>query len=157
MSEKNIMGALFTQQRIQILHLASNHDEYTESYAYAWYNSVYPFFEDTDGSRMNMPHEFYGDFFQQSKTDVKMVFNRLCDAWDKKEKLNFYDLEKEYGITSSTKSGLTRGGLINICKYLYLSDKFDKKFWQTLVKNGYSPSGAQDIIREFDKKDIHLI
>ncbi|MDE9457727.1 hypothetical protein [Xenorhabdus bovienii] len=41
MSDKNLMNAMFIQQRIQIMHIAKHHCEYTDAYLYAWEAGVY--------------------------------------------------------------------------------------------------------------------
>lgn len=50
MTENDVMGALFAQQRIQILHIGKHHDEFSDAYLHAWESGVYPLMSDTDGS-----------------------------------------------------------------------------------------------------------
>ena len=63
MTENDIMSALFTQQRIQIMHIGKHHDEFSDAYLYAWESGVYPLMSDTDGSVPRRPHELYAKYF----------------------------------------------------------------------------------------------
>lgn len=67
MTENNIMGALFTQQRMQIMYIGKYHDEFSDAYLYAWASSVYPIMSDTDGSVPRRPHESYAPFLSLRK------------------------------------------------------------------------------------------
>lgn len=35
MTENDIMGALFIQQRMQVMHIGKHHDEFSNAYLYA--------------------------------------------------------------------------------------------------------------------------
>ncbi|HBC7420215.1 TPA: hypothetical protein KEY88_002908 [Serratia marcescens] len=157
MTEKDIMGALFIQQRIQIMHIGKHHDEFSDAYLYAWESGVYPFMSDTDGSVPRRPHELYAEFFTTSKEKVKFLLKRLDDAWIKKECLTFYDLEDELGVRSFSSNGWDRCDLINICRYLYLDGCFDNAFWAALIENGKCPSEALSLTSDFDREaDIYF-
>lgn len=86
MSDKKILQALFNQQRLQIMSLAVHQKEYTDAYLYAWSSGVYPLFEDTDGSVIEMPHESYADLFPVSQDKVDKLSKILDDAWLNKKK-----------------------------------------------------------------------
>lgn len=152
MTENDIMGALFIQQRIQIMHIGKHHDEFGDAYLYAWESGVYPFMSDTDGSVPRRPHEPYAEFFTTSKEKVRFLLKRLDDAWIKKEVLTFYDLEDELGVRSFNSNGWDRCDLLHICRYLYLDGCFDKKFWATLIENGKCPSEALSLTSDFDRE-----
>ncbi|ERS15211.1 hypothetical protein [Alloalcanivorax xenomutans] len=157
MSDENtIMSALFQQQRIQIMDMAVHHGEYADHYLYAWYDGIYPFLDDTDGSVIRMPHEIYEDFFKIPKHKVEVVFNRLCDAFDNSEGLTFYDLEDEYKVRESSE--WDRMEIRDICRYFYLEGCFDDELWGRLLTPMKHPSEAASIVREFDReKDIYFM
>lgn len=157
MIESDIMGALFIQQRIQILHLGKHHAEFSDAYLHAWESGVYPLMGDTDGSVPRKAHEPYAKFFTTSKDKVEFLLKRLDDAWRKKEGLTFYDLEDELGVRSFSSGGWDRCDLINICRYLYLDGCFDKNFWATLIENGKCPSEALSLTSELEREfDIYI-
>ncbi|MEI9750308.1 hypothetical protein V5085_05145 [Moellerella wisconsensis] len=157
MSEHNILLALFTQQRIQVLHLGIHHDSYPDAYIYAWESGVYPFLSDSDGSIPNRPHEPYSDFFQVSKEKGEFLIKRLDDAWLAKERITFYGLEDELNIRYGN-SEWSRSDLLHLCKYFYLDGRFDNDFWKTLTTNGECPTEAHNIMYTFDKNsDIYFI
>ncbi|HHR9169940.1 TPA: hypothetical protein ACTADU_004083 [Salmonella enterica subsp. enterica serovar Warragul] len=151
MTENYIMSALFTQQRMQIMHIGKYHDEFSDAYLYAWASSVYPIMSDTDGSVPRKPHELYAPFFITSKEKVEFLLKRLDDAWHKKEGLTFYDLEDELGVRSFSSKGWNRGDLIDICRYLYLDGCFDKSFWSMLLQNGKCPAEALGVASTFNR------
>lgn len=157
MIENDIMGALFAQQRIQILHIGKHHNEFSDAYLHAWESGVYPLMSDTDGSVPRRPHELYAKYFTASKEKVEFLLKRLDDAWRKKEGLSFYDLEDELGVRSFSSKGWDRGDLINICRYLYLDGCYDNKFWSALIENGKCPSEALSLTAELDRdQDIYF-
>lgn len=157
MIESDIMGALFIQQRVQILHLGKNYAEFSDAYLYAWDSGVYPLMSDTDGSVPRRPHEPYAKFFTTSKNKVEFLLKRLDDAWLKKEELTFYDLEDELGVRSFSSVGWDRSDLIHVCRYLYLDGCFDNKFWETLIENGKCPSEALSLTSELERdSDIYI-
>lgn len=158
MSSEVILKAMFIQQRIQVLHLGIHHGVYSDAYLYAWESGVYPSISDTDESVMQMPHEPYEQLFTTSKAKTNHLIKRLDDAWIKKERLTFYSLEDELGVRGYSPAGWNRSDLLHICKYLYLSDFFDDKFWKTLVTNGECPSEAHGVLRAFDRsQDIYFM
>lgn len=151
MKESQIMKALFAQQRIQIMHIAKHHDEFTDAYLYAWDNSVYPLLSDTDGSIPALPHEIYENHFLINKDKVDLILTRLDDAYVKEEKLTFYGLESELGVKRGGLSGWDRSDLLRICRYLFLDECFDEAFWSVLTTNGQCPAEALSLTRSFDR------
>lgn len=151
MTENEIMCALFTQQRMQIMQLGKYHDEFSDAYLYAWASSVYPIMSDTDGSVPRKPHETYAPFFITSKEKVDFLLTRLDSAWRKKDKITFYDLEDELGVRGFSSQGWERGNLIAICRYLYLDGCFDKSFWSMLLQNGKCPAEALGAASAFNR------
>tara|TARA_R110002033_G_scaffold17587_1_gene47653 strand:+ start:1106 stop:1597 length:492 start_codon:yes stop_codon:yes gene_type:complete len=158
-----IFEALFIQQRLQILHLGVHHKKFTDSYLYAWYNGVYPINEDSDGSVLKRPHEVYEEFFRVSKSKVDTLCEYLYKMFDNGKVHTFYELEDEFGVSSST-NGMhlnhewSRGDLLEICRYLHLEDSFDETFWSSLLTPGQHPTEARSIIRSFNREaDIYFM
>ncbi|MBK5142988.1 hypothetical protein I2494_04525 [Budviciaceae bacterium BWR-B9] len=152
MSDNAILQALFNQQRLQILELGTVHDKFSDDYLFAWEIGVYPYFQDTDGTVFQAPHEVYKSNFVVSPEQVKDVFYYLCERWNAQETPTFYQLEKYYGGKFGGVYG--RPSLIFICRYAYLHGCFDKTFWNTLLKSGQHPSEASSITSPYDRDDI---
>lgn len=157
MSDLNqqIMNAMYTQQRLQVLSLGVHHDEFSDAYLYAWYEGVYPFFEDTDGSVQRMPHEHYQSQFLVSREKVDELSEYLDECWLKGNVPTFYELEDHYEVRHSTTEW-TRGDLIDICRYLFLRRSWDDAFWSKLLTPMQHPSEAGSLTRKFDRKDIYF-
>ena len=146
-----LMSALFQQQRFQIMHLGVHHNEFTDAYLYAWYEGVYPYVEDTDGSVIQMPHELYQDHFRYKKDRVDELHGLLDQKWSDKNNPTFYELEKE--------TGWERPELLSLCRYFFLQfGSFDEDFWNKLVEPMQHPSEAQGVVKPFDRqKDIYFM
>lgn len=147
---KQILGAMFTQQRLQIMSLGVHHNEYSDAYLYAWYAGVYPFFEDTDGSVSRMPHEHYKEYFKISEEKIDELSLYLDECEQKKEIPTFYELEDRYR-TRSSQSGWGRMDLVGACRYFFLRDMWGEEFWKKLMTPSKHPSEAAGITRKFDR------
>lgn len=158
-----ILEALFMQQRIQIMHIGTHFNEYSDSYLYAWYEGVYPISEDSDGSVMKRPHEAYEVFFEVSKAKIKILRDHLVSCWENKTVPTFYELEEEFGVSShvnGTHFGVewSRDDLLHVCRYYFLEKHFDKSFWSTLLTPFQHPSEAGFIVQPFDREaDIYFM
>lgn len=158
MENNAIMKALFAQQRIQIMHIAKHHDEFTDAYLYAWESGVYPFLNDTDGSVPVMPHESFEEFFITSQEKGEFLLKRLDDAWRANEELTFYKLEDELNVRSVHNGGWDRSDLLHLCRYFYLDNRFDDSLWKNICKNMECPTEAHFITDDFDRsKDIYFM
>lgn len=154
--EKRILEALFTQQRLQVIHFGKHHGEYSDAYVYAWENSVYPFFDDTDGSVSRKPHEHYAEFFLVSSEKVDELSKYLDDCYLSGNVPTFYELEDKYN-TRSSASDWDRMDLIKICRYLVLSDSWDKSFWEKILTPTQYPSEASGIMRDYSRlSDVYF-
>ena len=72
---------------------------------------------------------------------------------DLREKIiSVYALENHY---SRTWEGSMRVNLINICRYLYLSNYFNKPFWKKFLQD--SPSEANSLDKDFDVSELQQI
>ncbi|PCI58871.1 MAG: hypothetical protein COB35_12700 [Gammaproteobacteria bacterium] len=156
MSEQRIMQALFNQQRLQIMGLGVHHNEYDDGYLYAWESGVYPWFSDTDGSVNQMPHECYAEFFKVKKETVQNVLNYLDEKWLAKDIPTFYELEERFGGKWDEENG--RIALLVICRYAFLSRRFDKTLWDKLLKPMQHPSEASSICSPLKRdSDIYFM
>ncbi|HIG8798078.1 TPA: hypothetical protein ACYEOW_003647 [Raoultella terrigena] len=156
MDEKNILAALYIQQRIQILHIAKHHNQFTNSYIYAWYKGVCPFLSDTDNSVPAMPHEPYSEFFNVSREKGEVLLKRLDDADLSKEYLTFYQLEDEFNTRG--RSEWDRTDLLHLCRYFYLDNRFSAELWKKLATPSECPTEAYSITREFERtEDIYFM
>lgn len=143
-----IVEALFQQLRLQIMHLGIHHNKFTDAYLYAWSEGVYPYFEDTDGSVLKMPHETFPDSFLITKECIEELFIFLRKKWDDKSVPTFYELEDTY------LSIFDRDVLVNVCRYIYLQrNTFDEDFWVRLIAPMEHPSEAQYVVSVFDRED----
>lgn len=152
MEDKELMTALFAQQRVQVMHIAKHYNEFTDAYLYAWDRGVYPFLSDTDGSVPVMPHESFSEYFITSREKGIFLIKRLDDAWLTKEKLTFYKLEDELNVSSGYSTDWTRSDLLHLCRYFYLDGRFDDSLWRNICKNMECPTEAHFITNSFDRK-----
>lgn len=83
----------------------------------------------------------------------------LDDKWISKSPFTFYDLEKHYGVSGSSRGGAVweRMQLVHACRYMYLMGAFDEELWSALCENMKCPSEAHSIRREFTAADIYFV
>lgn len=149
MSDHHVMKAMFTQQRIQIMHLGKHHKEYTDAYIFAWEFRIYPFMHDLGGDFQFLPHEIYSDFFEVSAEQGTQVYNRLSLAWaEKEEYLTYGDLEYEFRVGQT--DGWRADELLNVCRYLFLMCCFDEPFWKQLCTPTEEAPYAEFVIDEYE-------
>ena len=129
-----------------------HHEEFDDGYLYAWEAGVYPWFSDTDGSVTPMPHEAYPEFFKAKLETVQNVINYLDEKWGTEESPTFYQLEDHFGGRWHEECG--RSTLIKICRYAFLSRRFDKSLFDKLLPPMQHPSEASSLcsplVRERD-------
>lgn len=123
-------------------------------YAYAWYEGVFPILDES--AEWHAP---YANHFKISESLMDELHSFLCDCWDGKKDLSFYDLEAHYGVRGSTHDGpyWSRFTLCHACKYFYLHEIFDDNFWNTLLENGKSPAEARSISAKFKSDQLYLV
>jgi hypothetical protein len=148
---------LFLNQKFNILKLKTDPNSLknvTDSYAYAWYNGVYPFFEDSAEW-----HKPYAEFFNVTEEMMDDLSKHFDDAWTAGNKFSFYDLESHYGISGTSHPGVVwdRMQLVFACRYMYLNDAFDDSMWDALCENMKCPSEAHSIRREFKIDDLYFL
>ena len=140
---------LFNIQKFQILQTKYNpqtKDMISDAYAYAWSVGLYPFFDDYAYSAD------LKDCFSILEDKISSVLNYLDSEWLKKKYYTFYQLEDHFDVRGSGQ--YSRNDLICILRYTYLHDKFDKIFWDTLVRRGDSPCEAEGIIIPFEISEL---
>ncbi|MCL2115044.1 MAG: hypothetical protein FWH29_02350 [Methanobrevibacter sp.] len=118
---------LYNLQKFLILQTKINpatNNNITDGYAYAWYNDIYPFFDDSVKW-----HEGFEQCFEIKKERISEVLFFLDENWLKKKYFTFYQLESHYGGRGF------RSELISILRYAYLSHKFDDAFWKKIVSD----------------------
>ncbi|MCC5904107.1 MAG: hypothetical protein JJT87_19520 [Halomonas sp.] len=138
-------SALFQQMKLTILLTAKDGVEespFQPAYLQAWDDGVYPLLN--DGVSWHQPHK---DQFPITEEMVERLHSILCKHWDNKTGLTFYKLEDDLDIhgPSTALGEFTRSEVIRICRYFYLHDIFDQRFWATLCTNRECPSEAHSI------------
>lgn len=146
--------AQFEIMRFQIMAFALSEvgqNKISDAYLYAWYNKILPCLDDGADS-----HEPFEAHFKVSAEQLNELVAYLDDAWLKKAVPTFYELEKHYDIRQGG-SDWSRGKLIQACRYIHLSESFDKAFWERLLAPTEHLTEAQAITRELDREqDIHF-
>jgi hypothetical protein len=121
------------------------------AYVFAWDRGVYPLFH--EGAHLHQP---FSSQFRVLKEMVNELAKYLDDRWLAKEVPSFYELEDYYDIRSG-RTAWDRGNLIAGCRYMFLNDMFDSKFWSTLLAGSDHPTEAKSIRRKFNvDDDIYL-
>jgi hypothetical protein len=151
----DIKDMLFNIQRFQILALYTSGADrnVSDSYAYAWAEGVYPLFNESAPW-----HNGYEDNFKISASDIRDIHELLCDKWEAKTLVTFYDLEAELGISGASRPGpqWDRIKLMRACRYLYLQRYFDDEFWAKMLEPGRHPGEASGITRQLTANDIYF-
>jgi len=145
MKEKKI---LFNLQRFQILQTKLNpstSELISDSYAYAWYQKLYPFRDDSD------LHEDLEECFDTKKEFAIPVIEYADKEWLDKRYYTFYQYEEKFGGREN------RHSLIAIFRYMFLNNTFDDKFWETLIKPQEHPVEASLITSNFNYDYFELI
>ncbi len=143
---------LFNIQRFQILQTKLNNQTFSlipNSYAFAWYASVYPLLDRSD---LHADLEMY---FTISKEQV----NSVIDYSDKEllagRLYTFYEYEDYFG---SNENNIARLELAEIFRYAFLHRIFNSKgFWEKLLEPMSYPMEVGYITQEFNIKDIELV
>ncbi|WP_140921063.1 hypothetical protein [Limnobaculum xujianqingii] len=129
-------------------------DEFCGAYLHAWDAEVYPLLHEDMDTELEQPLEVYDSIFDIPSSKVEVVLNYMNLAYLRKKALTFYGLEKVFGGQYDEQYG--RGVLVDICRYLYLSDCFCESFWIGLLAEGKHPAEAGFLTRPFNKSEILL-
>jgi antitoxin MazE len=77
----------------------------------------------------------------------------MDEKWLKKETITFYDIEMPYKAGSKRWAGRTaRTDLIAICRYFFLQNLFDEKFWKAFTSD--CPAEAHGITATWDRDEL---
>jgi hypothetical protein len=149
--------SLFQLMRFNILNSARSnpqHSGFSSAYVYAWDSGVYPLHNE-----MVDWHKPFVEQFDVTEDEVSELNKFLCDKWETRTPISFYELESHYGVSGSShsSSNWNRSKLVRTCRYLYLMPLFDTPFWATLLENGRCPMEAGSISRPFKESDIYFM
>jgi lantibiotic modifying enzyme len=150
----NTGKALFNLQRFQILQTKLNENtsnHIPNAYAYAWYQKLYPLFEE------NALHEDLEPFFTITKEQVNVISKRADSEWLQKKYYSFYEYEAYFNVREEPVEEISRHTLIAVFRYFYLNDFFDKPFWDKLLEPMDHPVEASSITSEYDSSHIYLM
>ena len=120
------------------------------AYVYAWDNGVYPVFH--EGAHLHRP---FAANFQVTKEMIAELLKYLDAQWLAKKIPTFYALEDYYDVRSG-RSPWERTSLIRACRYMFLSDLFDRSFWAALLKGSDHPTEAKSVAEKFETSDLYL-
>jgi antitoxin MazE len=157
---KIILKALAENRRRQIIATHYNPqtaDLYTDAFVYAVAHSVCPIFEEYPGYRTERADILevlpFHETYEAGYALVKQIYDLLDKAQLNKEKITFYDVESPYRLSGEHWAGLDiRGDLINICRYFFLSDSFDKEFWTAFMSS--APVEASGITEKWSRDEL---
>ena len=104
--------------------------QYSDSFAFAIANDIFPICE---------PYfdVFENETFRIKKEIISDIYIFMQNKFDNKEKVTFDEIKFNIEGNSLYKS---RDILIDICRYFYLSKKFDENFWDYFI-NGCRSAG----------------
>ena len=151
---KQLKEMLYLNQKFNILKMKvddKTSNLITDAYAYAWDNNIYPLFD--EGAPW---HKCYEGYFNVSEIMITELSKYLDENWLNKKLFSFYDLEDHYNLRHSPESGWDRFKLIHSLRYMYLSDLFDKSFWDKMLESGNHPTEAASICSKFHEDMIYF-
>jgi hypothetical protein len=151
-----IKSMLFSLQRFQILTLVSSSStqkSVSDSYAYAWLESVYPLLNDNASW-----HQAFEECFAVRREPLAELHAFLRERWDQRKPVSFYQLEDHYGIRGTKRPGpeWDQSRLVLACRYFYLHQQFDSEFWSALLETSQHPAEAEVISRKFDADSVYF-
>ena len=144
------LKATYNLQRFQILQTKLNPSTsnlISDSYAYAWFESLYPIL---DSSQL---HEDLEECFSISKEKINLVSQYADSEWLEKKYYAFYQYEGHF----RSRGDIERHDLIVIFRYLFLHGTFDATFWETLIKPMEYPTEASRVISDFRSDYLYLV
>ena len=120
---------LFLQVRQNILQTAipnMSKSPFNRIYLFAWYVGVYPLLNTIDKC-----DEAYQNQFNVTGEQMHELANYLDQAWTNKTEVTFHELEQDFEHQELTD--WNREKLIDGCRYLYMCDMYNYKFWHGLL------------------------
>lgn len=143
MKKKQIINALFIQQRNQIISMRlCNSGLFSDAYTYAWLKGLDPYLDDSDGTVVPKPHENFSKQFLIKRKFARDVINYL----DNGQRKDFYTLEENFGGSGS------RIDLVSVCRYAYMKDMFEESLWDSLLNR--APSEANSLKDKLDEREL---
>lgn len=153
--ETKKLKAIFNLQRFSILQTKLNpatSDLISDSYAYAWYDCVYPYLHESD------IHYDLKECFYVREEQVKIIAETADRNWLDKRNLNYYAYERLFSTNVEFKQyNIGRVELLKSFRYFHLNGIFDKHFWGKLLEAGEYPIEASSVTKEFNQTDLYLI
>lgn len=147
---------LYNMQKFLILKMKLNPETtyyISDAYVYAWANDLYPYFHSNKPA--SSFEEGYDECFEISEEKITEILEFLDSEWIKGKCYTFYELEDHYNESIKNKE-IDRMDLIHILRYTYLTNRFDKKFWDKLLEGSDYPAEAEEITDKFDSKEIFI-
>lgn len=138
----------FQMMRFQILsegRAAPN--SLSPSYVFAWDAGVFPLFSAADW------HLPFADKFDVTESMMEEFLDRLDKDWDAEKVPSFYQLEDRHG---ARKAGTpwNRVKLLHACRYTFLDNRFDEKFWQAILAPADHPVEAKSIVQPANHSEV---
>lgn len=125
-------------------------DKLSNAYIYAWSEDCYPLFD--SGSY----HKDLEQYFKITKVQVDTISKYADEEWLQKRYYTFYQYEDYFQNRSENLLRINRLMLLRVFRYMYLSNFFDNKFWETLLTPMEYPIEANGIIKNFDLNEIYF-
>lgn len=140
----------FNNMRQHIIQTTSSgiqHSPFDDSYIFAWSAGVYPAFN----TAIDM-HQPYEPLFNISKCNIYELASFLEHIWNKGEIVSFWQFEQLF--KAYINRAWNRQKLIDGCRYLYLTDFFDKNFWNNMLKGVTAEPELLAITRPLENNEL---
>jgi hypothetical protein len=140
----------FTLMRAHMLTIGYNpqtKNQVTDSYLFAWQESVYPLFHQDISW-----HKPFADHFDVGAKHLEGLWRFLDAKCRCNELVTFYDLEETYHA-KGYPAFWTRERLVKACRYMHLRDVFNAELWEGLLALGGHPSEASRIDMPMQRKE----
>jgi len=142
---------MYNLMKLNIL-LAMKGTEPDTSWFFAWFSDVYPALH--VGSLQEAFKNAEG-CFQVSQENCLEVYERIRGYCERNEPATWDDLWNDVRH-SSFATGSNRDGerLLRVCRYLCLTGKFDRGFWERFVEIEVSAIWLPEILKPFEPPEI---
>lgn len=140
---------LFQIARFSLLSRAISHaasSDIPAAYAYAWHAGIYPWLHED----VQLHRPFQEQFLVTPEMGGQLV-TFLQERWYMRDPLLFAEIESHF--VRSDGGPWKRSVLIHACRYIFLSELFDRHFWGSLIKASESDGSASDAASIGDEFD----
>jgi hypothetical protein len=161
---KVVLSGIFETYRQQVVATKLNpstENMYTDSFAYAILSRVCPAYDHhpkdllQENTTEALTEEYpFEQIYKIQRESVIEIAEMLDEAWRSKKEITFYDVETIY-FKRPWKGSHVRIDLIDICRYLFLSNMFDSAFWTHFMSS--APAEAHGLTDEWDADDLYDI